>query len=176
AHGRKIRRRLAELNDRLEIRLPVYLMLTKADLIKGFEAFFGGLSTAAREQVWGTTFPLDARIDAKTVERELAALATELERRLVPRLEDEDKLGSRAEIFRFPAQLASLSEPIQVLIEAMFGESRYEEAAWLRGLYPTSATQEGAPIDRLTAALSSSFGLPPRRAMLAPRVEKRSFF
>ncbi|RWG94044.1 MAG: type VI secretion system membrane subunit TssM, partial [Mesorhizobium sp.] len=176
AHGRKIRRRLAELNDRLEIRLPVYLMLTKADLIKGFEAFFGGLSTAAREQVWGTTFPLDARIDAKTIERELAALATELERRLVPRLEDEDKLGSRAEIFRFPAQLASLSEPIQVLIEAMFGESRYEEAAWLRGLYLTSATQEGAPIDRLTAALSSSFGLPPRRAMLAPRVEKRSFF
>ncbi|TIV90665.1 MAG: type VI secretion system membrane subunit TssM, partial [Mesorhizobium sp.] len=53
AHGRKIRRRLAELNDRLEIRLPVYLMLTKADLIKGFEAFFGGLSTTAREQVWG---------------------------------------------------------------------------------------------------------------------------
>ncbi|RWO43355.1 type VI secretion system membrane subunit TssM [Mesorhizobium sp.] len=176
AHGRKIRRRLAELNDRLEIRLPVYLMLTKADLIKGFEAFFGGLSTASREQVWGTTFALDARVDAKTIEREIATLATELERRLVPRLEDEDKLAARAEIFRFPAQLTSLSEPIQVLVESMFGESRYEEAAWLRGLYLTSATQEGAPIDRLTAALSSSFGLPPRRAMPAPRVEKRSFF
>ncbi|RWO84932.1 MAG: type VI secretion system membrane subunit TssM [Mesorhizobium sp.] len=176
AHGRKIRRRLAELNDRLEIRLPVYLMLTKADLIKGFEAFFGGLSTASREQVWGTTFALDARVDAKTIEREIATLATQLERRLVPRLEDEDKLAVRAEIFRFPAQLTSLSEPIQVLVEAMFGESRYEEAAWLRGVYLTSATQEGAPIDRLTAALSSSFGLPPRRAMPAPRVEKRSFF
>lgn len=176
AHGRKIRRRLAELNDRLEIRLPVYLMLTKADLIKGFEAFFGGLSTTSREQVWGTTFALDARVDAKTIEREIATLATQLERRLVPRLEDEDKLAARAEIFRFPAQLTSLSEPIQVLVEAMFGESRYEEAAWLRGLYLTSATQEGAPIDRLTAALSSSFGLPPRRAMPAPRVEKRSFF
>ncbi|RUU05834.1 type VI secretion system membrane subunit TssM [Mesorhizobium sp. M7A.T.Ca.TU.009.02.1.1] len=176
AHGRKIRRRLAELNDRLEIRLPVYLMLTKADLIKGFEAFFGGLSTASREQVWGTTFALDARVDAKTIEREISTLATELERRLVPRLEDEEKLAARAEIFRFPAQLASLSEPIQVLVEAMFGESRYEEAAWLRGLYLTSATQEGAPIDRLTAALSSSFGLPPRRVLPAPRVEKRSFF
>ncbi|MHC2793091.1 type VI secretion system protein ImpL [Mesorhizobium jarvisii] len=176
AHGRKIRRRLAELNDRLEIRLPVYLMLTKADLIKGFEAFFGGLSTSAREQVWGTTFALDARVNAGMIQAELARLGTELERRLVPRLEDEDKLGSRAEIFRFPAQLASLCGPIQVLIEAMFGESRYEEAAWLRGLYLTSATQEGAPIDRLTAALSSSFGLPPRRAMPAARVEKRSFF
>ena len=176
AHGRKIRRRLAELNERLEIRLPVYLMLTKADLIKGFEAFFGGLSTSAREQVWGTTFSLDARVDAKTVGGEISTLARELERRLVPRLEDEDKLASRAEIFRFPAQLESLSEPIQVLIDSMFGESRYEESAWLRGIYLTSATQEGAPIDRLTAALSSSFGLPARRSMPAARVEKRSFF
>lgn len=176
AHGRKIRRRLAELEERLEIRLPVYLMLTKADLIKGFEAFFGGLSTSAREQVWGTTFPLDARVDAKTIAGEISTLSRELEKRLVPRLEDEDKLAERAEIFRFPAQLQSLSEPIQVLVEAMFGESRYEEAAWLRGLYLTSATQEGAPIDRLTAALASSFGLPARRSMPTPRFEKRSFF
>ena len=176
AHGRKIRRRLAELNERLEIRLPVYLMLTKADLIKGFEAFFGGLSTASREQVWGTTFALDRPVDAATVAREISTLAAELERRLVPRLEDEEKLATRAEIFRFPAQLNSLAEPIQVLIEAMSGESRYEESAWLRGLYLTSATQEGAPIDRLTAALSSSFGLPAKRALPAARVEKRSFF
>ena len=68
----------------------------------------------------------------------------------MPRLEDEDKLPARAEIFRFPAQVASLAEPIRLLVEAMFGESRYEESAWLRGLYLTSATQEGAPIDRLT--------------------------
>lgn len=176
AHGRKIRRRLAELEERLEIRLPVYLMLTKADLIRGFEAFFGGLSTQAREQVWGTTFPLDARVDAKTIAGEISTLSRELEKRLVPRLEDEDKLAERAEIFRFPAQLQSLSEPIQVLVEAMFGESRYEEAAWLRGVYLTSATQEGAPIDRLTAALASSFGLPARRSMPTQRFEKRSFF
>ena len=176
AHGRKIRRRLTELNERLGIRLPVYLMLTKADLIKGFEAFFDGLSTSAREQVWGTTFALDQRVDGKTIAREISALATELERRLVPRLEDEDTLATRAEIFRFPAQLGSLSEPIEVLVDSMFGESRYEESAWLRGVYLTSATQEGAPIDRLTAALASSFGLPARRAMPVSRVEKRSFF
>lgn len=176
AHGRKVRRRLAELNERLEIRLPVYLMLTKADLIKGFEPFFGNLSTSDREQVWGATFPTDAKVDAAAVGQEIALLATELEKRLVPKLENEEVLAARAEIFRFPAQVASLTEPIKVLVDSIFGESRYEDSAWLRGIYLTSATQEGAPIDRLTAALSSSFGLPPRRAMAAPRVEKRSFF
>ncbi len=176
AHGRKIRRRLAELNERLEIRLPVYLMLTKADLIRGFEPFFGGLSTVQREQVWGTTFPVDARADAATVAASVTALSAELEKRLVQRLENEDQLAARAEIFRFPAQLASLSEPIQLLVESMVGESRYEDSAWLRGVYLTSATQEGAPIDRLAASLSASFGLPVRRAAPTGRVEKRSFF
>ncbi len=90
----------------------------------------------------------------------MTALSAELEKRLVPRLENEDQLAARAEIFRFPAQLASLSEPIQLLVESIVGESRYEDSAWLRGIYLTSATQEGAPIDRLAAALSSSFGLP----------------
>ena len=101
----------------------------------------------------------------RSIASEISTLARELERRLVPQAGGRGQCSPhRAEIFRFPAQLESLSEPIQVLVDAMFGESRYEESAWLRGIYLTSATQEGAPIDRLTAALSSSFGLPARRA------------
>lgn len=176
AHGRKIRKRLLELRERLEIRLPVYLMLTKADLIKGFEPFFDGLSTAAREQVWGTTFATDAQPDAGVVAGEVSTLAAELEKRLVPLLEREETLAARAEIFRFPGQVESLSQPILTLFEAIFGESRYEESPWLRGIYLTSATQEGAPIDRLTAALASSFGLPQQHARPVRRVDKRSFF
>ncbi len=176
AHGRQIRKRLTELQEQLKIRLPVYLMLTKADLIRGFETFFGGLSTADREQVWGATFPPGARIDGSDVSRELTALTGVLERRLVPRLEDEENLTARAEIFRFPAQVEALSEPVRVLVETVFGESRYAESAWLRGIYLTSATQEGTAIDRLTAALASSFGLPPQPAAPMLRAEKRSFF
>ena len=176
AHARKIRRRLAEINERLEIRLPVYLMLTKADLIKGFEPFFGNLTTAAREQVWGTTFPATSAPEPAAVADGISALARELEKRMVPRLEDEERLSARAEIFRFPAQVESLSEPIRLLVDATFGESRYEESGWLRGIYLTSATQEGAPVDRLTAQLSASFGLPAQRSASMPRSQKRSFF
>jgi type VI secretion system protein ImpL len=175
-HGRKIRQRLAELNERLQIRLPAYLMLTKADLVKGFEPFFANLATQAREQVWGMTFPLDKPADADAVARELSALAARLETRMVPRLEDEEGLATRADIFRFPAQLESLSAPIGLLVDTVFGASRYEDSPWLRGVYLTSATQEGAPIDRLTASLAPAFGLPPQRASMAPRIERRSFF
>jgi type VI secretion system protein ImpL len=176
AHGRAIRKRLTELMERLEIRLPVYLMLTKADLIKGFEPFFGDLTTQDREQVWGATFAPGARVDGSEAARELTLLASELERRLTPRLEAEESLATRAAIFRFPAQVASLAEPLRLLVDTVFGESRYEQSAWLRGVYLTSATQEGTPIDRLTAALASSFGLPAQPAPAAPRTARRSFF
>jgi type VI secretion system protein ImpL len=151
-------------------------MLTKADLIRGFEPFFANLTTQAREQVWGVTFPLDKPADAEAVGREISALAAQLEKRMVPRLEDEERLPARADIFRFPAQLETLSGPVKLLIDTIFGESRYEDSPWLRGVYLTSATQEGAPIDRLTAALSSSFGIPPQRSTAGPRIERRSFF
>jgi type VI secretion system protein ImpL len=176
AHGREIRKRLAELDQRLEVRLPVYLLVTKADLIKGFELSFDDLSTADREQVWGATFAPGERPDGAAVARELGALAQRLEARVGARMEGEEELATRAEIFRFPAQAASLEAPLKTLVDTVFGESRYEASPWLRGFYLTSATQEGTPIDRLVGALASSFGLPAAPQYGTPRVERRSFF
>ena len=59
AHARAIRRRVRELHDELGVRLPVYVLFTKADLIAGFIEFFDDLGKEEREQVWGMTFPLD---------------------------------------------------------------------------------------------------------------------
>jgi type VI secretion system protein ImpL len=175
-HAREIRKRLAELRERLQIQLPVYLMITKADLIPGFEAFFADLATRDREQVWGATLPTDVRLDSVTVEREFRALLQTLEQRLVGRMAEDAPLTRRAEIFRFPAQMEKVAAPLRILIDAVFGESRYEESAWLRGFYLTSATQEGSPIDRLVGELSGAFGLaqsyPERRAY----GESRSYF
>lgn len=175
-HGREIRKRLAELRERLQIQLPVYLMLTKVDLVPGFEAFFGTLPTKDREQVWGATLPTDARIDRTTIERETKALLANLETRLTSRMAEDVALDQRAEVFRFPAQVERLEAPLKLLIDAIFGESRYEESPWLRGFYLTSATQEGSPIDRLVGELAGSFGLSADAPSRRPFGEMRSYF
>ena len=175
-HGREIRRRLAELRERLQIQLPVYLMITKADLVPGFEAFFGGLTTQDREQVWGATLPTDARVDRTIVERETKALMAGLETRLMSRMAEDVPLDQRAEVFRFPSQMERLDGPLKLLIDTVFGESRYEESPWLRGFYLTSATQEGSPIDRLVGELAGGFGLRPDAPVARRYGEKRSFF
>ena len=175
-HGREIRKRLAELHDKIQINLPVYLMITKVDLVPGFEDFFGDLGTRGREQVWGATLPTDARLDGTMIDREMRSLLGQLEERLPGRMADDMSLPERGAVFRFPAEVERLIAPLKVLIDTVFGESRYEESAWLRGFYLTSATQEGSPIDRMVGQVAANFGLAPPGPARRAHGEKRSFF
>lgn len=175
-HGREIRKRLAELREQTGLKLPVYLMVTKADLIPGFEEFFGDLNAREREQVWGATLGTADRVDALTVEREMRGLQEALEKRLLDRIADDLPLVQRAAIFRFPSQLDQLTGPLKVLVEAAFGESRYEESPWLRGIYFTSATQEGSPIDQMIGGIAGSLGLSTPPPEQRRHGDKRSFF
>ena len=52
-----LRQRLSELHEQLGIRFPVYVMVTKADLLKGFRAWFADYDKAQRDQIWGFTLP-----------------------------------------------------------------------------------------------------------------------
>ena len=57
AHAARLRARLAELRTQLGIRFPVYVVLTKADVLRGFVPYFSSLTSEARAQVWGFTLP-----------------------------------------------------------------------------------------------------------------------
>jgi type VI secretion system protein ImpL len=154
--------RLNELGTRLGLRLPVYLLLTKADLIAGFREAFADLDDRAREQVWGFTFPLQERETAparELVEQELALLVDAGDARTLGRLEAERDLDRRAGIQALPLQLAALTGPLQRFLALAFAGTGYEMPPLLRGVYLSSGTQSGAPIDRLLAGLQRSFGL-----------------
>ncbi|MEM9552032.1 MAG: type VI secretion system membrane subunit TssM [Pseudomonadota bacterium] len=175
-HGREIRRRLTELSDKLEFQLPVYLMLTKLDLLPGFESFFGPFGTRAREQVWGATLPVEAQLDGSLIDREMRALQARLEERMPDRIAEDIPISDRAQVFRFPVELDRLTQPLKIVVDTVFGESRYEDTPWLRGFYLTSATQEGSPLDRMIGAMAASFGLTAPPTTTRASGEKRSYF
>jgi type VI secretion system protein ImpL len=178
AHAAAIRRRLNELGDRLGVRLPVYAMFTKADLIAGFSEFFDDMDREKRAQVWGMTFPLD-KVETGSAQRfgeAFSALVARLDSRLLDRLQAERSPDRRALIAGFPAQVASLAAPLGAFLEAAFTGSRLAPAPMLRGVYLNSGTQEGTPIDRLTGVLSRGFGIDQRRAPSLRPAHGRSYF
>jgi type VI secretion system protein ImpL len=166
-HARAIKDRLAELQREFGLRCPVYVFLTKADMLAGFVEFFDDLDREDRAKVWGSTFPIDNSSDSTGAiagfDKEFDALAGRLNDRLLERINEERDPDRRSRIFGFPIQFASLKPMLQNFLDEIFAPSRFEDRPLLRGVYFTSATQEGTPIDRLMTAMANTFGLADQR-------------
>ena len=172
-----VRERVSELTERLGARLPIYLLVTKADLLAGFMEFFGHLDSHGRSQVWGTTFrPSEADAGAvKRFEEEFANLERRLYGILPTRLQDERDLQRRAAIYRFPQQFRGVGPLLTRVMDGAFGAGWRGAPPMLRGVYFTSGTQEGSPIDRVLGTLARTFNL--ERKVQPPAVGSgKSFF
>ena len=177
-HAQAVRRRIKELEQKLAQRLPVYFVISKSDLVVGFSEFFDDLDRESRRQVWGMSFAPTTPVDGHVAEfgAEFGALLQRLQSRVLERLQAERGGEQRARIAAFPAQFASLEAPVASFIQSAFGGSKLDPAPFLRGVYFTSGTQEGTPIDRLTGAMSRSFGLDPSRPAAVMGQKGRSYF
>ncbi len=178
-HAQTIRQRVQELYTHLGIELPVYFLVTKVDLVAGFNEFFDDLNIEERAQVWGATFSQsDSRQSRDLGElfaSEFDALLEKLNARELWRIYQERDQTRRRLIHGFSQQMAGLIPVLESFIQKTFSPSRFESKPWLRGVYFTSGTQQGSPIDRVMSALAGSFGLS-LQALPAYQGRPRSYF
>jgi type VI secretion system protein ImpL len=163
-HAAQIKSRLLELREHLHIRFPVYVLVTKLDLLRGFNEYFHALTSEGRGQVLGFTLPLDLKAQAvqnhsasgKAVSRmqaacmqEMQLLSQRLEDGINARLQEEFDADRRRLLFALPQEFEALTQVVGQWLELVFDDSRFdvtEKGSSLRGVYFTSATQTGAEI------------------------------
>ncbi len=164
-HSMAIKKRLKEVEERLKVKLPVYFLITKMDLLPGFAEFFEDLGQQDREQVWGCTFNHADKSNefARLYEHEFDLLVKRLNQRVGSRLLDESDLRRRGPILSFPQQMALQKDKIVSFIRDVFeSPAGGDEKPMLRGVYFTSGTQEGSPLDRLVGSLANRLQLQQR--------------
>ena len=178
-HAKTIRTRLDELMEKLQIRFPVYLMFTKADLVSGFTEFFEDFSREEREQVWGISLPdaphKDSAPDFDFVRSELTNLTQNLYSRVMWRMHQERDSKRRAAIQGFPQQFENVRFIAEQFVRQTFAFNRFKYQPYLRGVYFSSGTQDGTPIDRLMASVAANFGFA-REVAQSPHQQGKSFF
>ncbi|MFN0062487.1 MAG: type VI secretion system membrane subunit TssM [Myxococcaceae bacterium] len=176
--ARRLRERVDEVMSRLRMNVPVYVLITKCDLLAGFVETFSDLAKPDRNQVWGFTTRLEEAHDVKSIfEARFDELVTQLEARCLTRLTQERRVEARARIYQFPQQLVALRHHLGEWVSTLFAEGSPEDRRVFRGCYFTSGTQEGSPIDRVMHAMAEAFGvgqsLPPPSE---PKGEAKSYF
>lgn len=177
AHAAAVRTRVQELHEQLGIRFPIYLLVTKCDLLAGFMDYLGDTGKELRQDPWGFTFKLDAqqRCDLSGFAAEFDALEQRLGDGLIDRLQSERDLQRRARIYAFPQQFAGLRGVLGEFVTKVFSPSQFEEHPLLRGVYFVSGTQEGTPIDRLLGSVARTYRLA-RTALPVNQPSGKSFF
>lgn len=160
-HVKMVRERIQELINELGVIFPVHITFTKSDLISGFEPFFADLSEKEREQVWGA-YLLDESEDqsqdpAELFELRMESLYERLCEQRLSKLARERNLHRKALIFDFPNQFKSASIKLTEFVNLLFKENPYQEVPWFAGVYFTSGTQEGAPVERILSGVREQF-------------------
>lgn len=144
-NGKRIRSRIDELMKVLGAKFPVYVLVTKCDLVKGMTHFCDQIAEKSHDQAMGA-INQDFSTDAVSfIDRTMLFIE---ERLKDLRLLLFNKLASKeAEVglLVFPEEYKKLKPGLEAFVRGAFLENPYQESPILRGLFFSSGKQEGSP-------------------------------
>ncbi|MCA9754130.1 MAG: type VI secretion system membrane subunit TssM, partial [Gemmatimonadetes bacterium] len=161
--ARVIRRRLDAARDGLLEHCPVYLVVSKADLVHGFQEFFQDLEGNARDQVCGATLSVEQmKEDADRVfSREFDQLYRSMCQRRIPRMVSEERPAVRGRVYLFPLEFQTLKRKLARFVKSVFEPDTAGRRPDFRGFYFGSGHVEGEPVEMVVNEVSRVIGLPP---------------
>ncbi|MGD8833483.1 MAG: type VI secretion protein IcmF/TssM N-terminal domain-containing protein [Desulfobacteraceae bacterium] len=154
--GQILRKRIDEITSVMGAKFPVYLMVTKADLIYGVERCFRLLSKSSVSQAMGlmnhdgeTDIPVFVNKTIDTITEKLKDI------RLIM-ANDEKVVGRYAiepEVLLFPDEFSRLRGGLTAFCNGAFKDNPFQELPFLRGIYFGSGCQTGRPVNSLADSL-----------------------
>jgi hypothetical protein len=164
----KIARQLNTIQRVLDVRFPVFVLITKCDKIVGFREFFAGVKNPQlQDQMtgWSNPAPLDTPFQLEAVSQHLAEVVKRIGRRQLGMLKDpvptdasKRRMDEVDSLYSLSHSIGALAPRLRKYLETIFvvgGQSA--KPLFLRGIYFTSALTEGKELDtELAAALGLS--------------------
>ena len=143
AWARSFRTQLLEMSEKLGVRVPVYVLFTKADTIPSFEDYFWNLTEEESRRVLGTTLPLSPAGGAASYADTQAGILTgafqELYRSLaMKRLKylDQGTSDQRApRAYEFPREFRKLTSLASQFLVELCKPSQLQVSPFLRGFF-----------------------------------------
>ncbi len=145
-----IREKLQELVAILGVEFPVYIMVSKLDLVYGFAEFCASLSNEDRQQAlgWNRQNMTPEAFRQDEFEAFSATLVERLNEWARRRLRDVNPGVEADRIYAFPCEFDRLRCALTGYLSLIFRPDRYHIPLLLRGCYFSSGLQEGKSIAR----------------------------
>ncbi|MBP0714310.1 type VI secretion system membrane subunit TssM [Burkholderia sola] len=158
-----LRTRLIELSQQLGTRPPLYVVLSKFDLMDGFEAMFARMQRSMREDIFGFTFTLDSVQDYDAWLAELAerydGFIARLNDQIFDSLSEPVELRQREALYSLVRQLSGMRPVLLGFLADVLASDRYSTPALPRGVYFSSVHQQGLLNNAFINSASNVYGV-----------------
>jgi type VI secretion system protein ImpL len=166
-----IAKKLETTQNHLGLRLPVYVVITKIDVLKGFQEFCSEIPDRNRGDIlgWSNPHPLDISYSPAWIEEALGSITQNLSRIQLEIFAESTTTTPLEGIFSFPNEISYLKDGLSIYLNNIFKTSTYEESLLFRGVFFTGDSGQGSVLslpestedlkraeDELSAPLSSS--------------------
>ncbi|HXJ55840.1 MAG TPA: type VI secretion protein IcmF/TssM N-terminal domain-containing protein [Verrucomicrobiae bacterium] len=188
-------RQLQLIQRELDVCLPVFVVVTKSDLIGGYREFFQHLQDPSQHQIlgWSNPEPIEQAVETKgaddaelhqqklqrQVQEGISQVVHQLRQHRLGMLRNPEATnpqGRRTDdvdsFYAFPRNLLKLEEPLWIYLRHLFARGPFFRPLFFRGIYFNSSMQEGAALDQ---QLAGALGLPVDKLVGGFRQE-RPFF
>lgn len=161
----KIAQQLDTIQRVLDVRFPVFVVVTKCDLITGFREFFESVTDPALQHQmmgWSNPAALDTVFNPEQVSEHIESVRQRLLRRryalTIDPIHTDDPQARRTDqvdaLYALPDSLARLSSRLRRYLELIFVQGEWSpKPLFLRGIYFTSSMRQGAELDEELAKM-----------------------
>ncbi|MDR1333216.1 MAG: hypothetical protein LBJ69_02310 [Holosporales bacterium] len=134
-----VARKLHFAQSYLGMKLPVYVVVTKTDIVPGFQSFCSEIPVRNRNNMlgWSSPYAIDAVYNPKVVDEGFATLENELNEIRMEILTESFTTTTRDGIFVFPSELLTIKHSLGIYIDNIFKSSSIDERFYFRGFYFT---------------------------------------
>ena len=144
-YGRDIRKRMDELMRVLEAKFPIYVMVTKCDLIQGMTGFCNKLSEDALGQAMGVVNHGFEQDSQGLVTRCFKSMGEQIRDLRLLMMQKTGHAETGPDLILFPKEFDNIESGLRAYVKGMFQENPYQESPLFRGIYFSSGCQEGTP-------------------------------
>jgi len=164
----RIAQQLDVIQRVLDVRFPVFVIVSKCDKVNGFREFFDGLNDPQQQHQimgWSNPSPLDQPFRPELLDQHLEQVVQRLCRRRlgllrdpVPELASARRIDEVDALYALPHSLSLLAPRLRRYLETIFLAGEWSaKPLFLRGIYFTSSMREGAALDE---ELANVMGVP----------------
>lgn len=159
--------KLSQLRRAVSMRLPVYVLVTKCDLVPGFASFAAELPHELHAEIfgWSNPYPLEAAFSPDWVDQCCREMHERILEQQMEIFVERNQLQEPDGVFLFPAEMEALRAPLRQYLALIFQSTAYQESYYFRGIYfcgdvaaSAGAGVQSEPVTALTLAAAAGAG------------------